>query len=103
MILGGKGVGGYLHPDLLWLLKSELEISISNQMRPFRSLYEHTFLKKHICPQYITCNTCPQALGVWANIGVLLYDPWTIFNKQLSQDFIGYIWEKERGKGGGGG
>ena len=44
-------------------LRIELELSISNQMSPLQSLYEHLFHKNYTCPQSIAHNACSQVLG----------------------------------------
>ena len=70
--LGENIEGGELPFDLFWLLKSELELSISNQMSPVSSLNEHSFYENHKCPQGITYNACPRALGGYIDLGVFV-------------------------------
>ena len=58
----GRG-RGLLPFVLFWLLKSELELSISSQKSPLLSLYEHPFHKNHTCRKSITYNASLRTLG----------------------------------------
>ena len=83
---GKKGVeGGPLPSDRFRLLKSELELSISNWLSPLSSLYEHCFYKNLICPHGITYNACPG--GLCRPPEFWLYDLWTIFNQMATTKF----------------
>jgi hypothetical protein len=56
----------------LFTLKSVLQLSISNQMIPLLSLYEHPFPNNHMCPQGIIYNASPRALGGFVDTGVFV-------------------------------
>ena len=74
-----KGVNGrYLPFDLFWLLKTELEFSVSNQMRTVWSFYEHHFHNNHIRSQGITYKAWPRALRDFVDPGVFV--TWSLNN-----------------------
>ena len=67
-------------------------------MRTLSSLYEHPFHKSHLCPQGITYNACPRALGGLCqprNICQMIFESFFLItiSKFVSDGFL----EKERG------
>ena len=89
-----------LPSDHFWLLKMELELSTSNQVSPFQSLYDHPFHKINIYNPGFTFNTWPGLWGFVLTLEFLLSDLWTILNKMTLKILIRHIWGKEGvGKG----
>ena len=93
MSFGGKGRGGVICPPISFDSYSELELSVSDQMSPLWSLYEHPFHKNHIYPMDITYNAFPLALGDCVVKGIFVIWPLNYLKKNVYLKIcIWWVW-----------
>ena len=95
-----KKTEGLVTPGPFWLLKRELELSISNRMSPQWNLYDHSFHTKPYLPRGIIYITCPRVL--WG-FELLLYDLWSSFDEVEILKIQSNAFEEKTVGGGGGG